>query len=98
MLFSFPIDPIDPVFNTVTKFIKTFSGIENENHEASPKLRSRSIFCPEPDQPMTPSSSRSCSSYINLESSEPDYSGNSSSATIKPISLASKFDCFSDSD
>ena len=31
-------------------------------------------------------------------SSEADYSGNSSSATIKPVSLASKFDCFSDSD
>jgi len=78
------------------------AGIEHENHEASPKLRSRSIFCPDPDQPMTPSSSRSCSSYVtNLEgSSELDeYSnGNSSSATIKPISLASKFDCFSDSD
>ena len=77
-------------------------GIEHENHEASPKLRSRSIFCPDLDQPMTPSSSRSCSSYAtNLEgSSEPDEynNGNSSSATIKPILLASKFDCFSDSD
>ena len=42
---------------------------------------------------------RSNSSYANMDpSSEADYSGNSSSATIKPVSLASKFDCFSDSD
>jgi len=74
-------------------------GYEHEDHEASPKLRSRSIFCPDSDQPLTPNSSRSNSSYANMDpSSEADYSGNSSSATIKPVSLASKFDCFSDSD
>ena len=75
------------------------TGLEHENNmsEASPKLRSRSIFCPDEQQPMTPSSSRSFSSYANGES-EPDFANNSSSATIKPVSLASKFDCFSDSD
>ena len=78
------------------------TGLEHENNmssEASPKLRSRSIFCQaDEQQPMTPSSSRSFSSYLANGESEPDFANNSSSATIKPVSLASKFDCFSDSD
>ena len=37
-----------------TQFIFLISGIEHKNHEASPNVRSRRIFCLDPDQPMTP--------------------------------------------
>ena len=62
-----------------------------ENHGGHGLLTSSSSVMP----PSTPNSSRTNSSYHQ----HLDESGmNSSRSTIKPISLASKFDCFSDSD
>ena len=68
----------------------SFNEIESSN-EGSPKLK-RATF-----EIGTPSSSKNG----GLNSSnfhEESHISNSSSANIKPITLASKFDCFSDSD
>ena len=65
----------------------------SSNFDSSPRLR-RTPY--DLERQHTPSSSRGDqnSSYTH----EADVSTNLSSATIKPVSLASKFDCFSDSD
>ena len=69
----------------------SFNEIESSN-EGSPKLKKAPNF-----EIGTPSSSKNG----GLNSSnfhEESHISNSSSANIKPITLASKFDCFSDSD
>ena len=77
------------IINSKFQYLLTFfSSFVDSSSECSPKFKKSQVA--------TPSSSRGVLDSSNVH--EESHYSTTSNAAIKPISLASRFDCFSDSD